>query len=796
MAIRSRIPLAALMTTTILSLPVAARAADTAALPATATSDAPADRKNAGQANDTQSLTTADIVVTGSATAEHAPVTASLTTTQPQAVVNRNYIDHVLPATADFNMAVLLTPGVTMNGNGNGPGLAESKIQIRGFQDGEYNVTYDSVPFGDTNNPTHHSTSFFPSNTIETVVVDRGPGNASQLGQATYGGNLNIYSRAVTPDQYAQFDAVGGSFGTFVGRAEYQTGHVKSLNGAQFVVTGQYLRTDGALTYSPERSKNVFAKAVIPIGEHNILTVLGTYNRMTYYQSDTGYATCGNITGENCAATSSIGLYGKNFGLSGSADPSSRFAQDYWKYNRTDKKTDFEIVRLQSDLGDWIDGLTLDNRAYMYGYTNHTLSGQDATGGTANSVILTSGGKATVGVPGYTKLNKYRTYGYIGQINYDFSHGRLRVGGWYEHSDSSRNTIDIDLATGAPNYREGAIKYVSQGGLVPNGTPQPPANIRYQQDSGWDQFQLFGEFEYRPLEGLSITPGIKYVHFTRNIDATVNQTSRTPINAQATFTKALPFATVNYAIKHNWSAYFQFAKGMYVPDLSSFYSPTPTLLTSLKSLQPQTSTNYQLGTVLHGQHVTFDADVYKIDVNNKIAANPNGDGTLLNIGTVHYKGIEGQISYFVGHGLTLFTNGSLAEARSGSTGRQIAKAPYDTAALGLFYQHGRLFASFSQKFTGPQYAAEYNGLPDGRLYRIGAYSIGNLAVNYTVGRYRFGINVDNIFNDRSVNTITTSSSGAPTTKVNGKSVQSGYGAYDSLIFNSPRSIMGSVRVSL
>ena len=74
-------------------------------------------------------------------------------------------------------------------GGNNGIGLSESKAQIRGFQDGEYNVTYDGVPFGDTNDPTHHSTTFFPSNTIETLIVDRGPGNASQLGQATFGGN-------------------------------------------------------------------------------------------------------------------------------------------------------------------------------------------------------------------------------------------------------------------------------------------------------------------------------------------------------------------------------------------------------------------------------------------------------------------------------------------------------------------------------------------------------------------------------------------------------------------------------
>lgn len=742
------------------------------AMPATA-----ADPQSSGQANDQQSLTTADIVVTGSTIAQHAPATASLATTQPQAIVNRNFIDNVLPVSADFNAIALLTPGVTMSGSGNGPGLSESKIQIRGFQDGEYNVTYDSIPFGDTNNPTHHSTSFFPTNTIETLVVDRGPGNASQLGQATYGGNVNIYSRAVTPDAHYQADAVYGSFNTFIARGEVQSGKVDALNGARFVVSGQFLRTDGALTNEPEQSKNIFAKGVIPIGDHNTLTVLATYNRMTYYQSDTGLATCGNITGENCAPTSGIGMYGKNFGLTDSADPASKFAQDYYKFNRTDKKTDFEIVRLQSDL---VPGLTFDNRLYMYGYTNHTMSGQDATGATANTVTLTPAGTATVGVPGYTKLNQYRTWGAISQLNYDFSKGRVRFGGWYESSDSRRNTIDFDMSTGARNY----IEKVSGAS---------DRSIRYEQGSGWHQFQVFGEVEFRPINGLSLTPGVKYVNFTRTIDASVNQTSRTPITAEATFTKALPFATANYAIKSNWSVYAQYAQGMYVPDLSSFYSPSPTLLTSLKTLKPQTSTNYQAGSVYHGGVFTVDADMYLIDVTNKISANPNGDGTLLNVGHVRYKGVEGEANVFIGRGLTVFANGSIARADNKTTGAQSAKVPDHTAALGAFYQKDGIFASFTQKFTGAQYAAEYNGVPDARLYRIGAYSIGNIALSYTISRYRFGINLDNVFDNRSINQITTNSKGAPTMTVNG--IQSGYGLYDSILFNSPRSIMGNVRVT-
>ena len=754
--------------------------------------------RSAGQANDANSLTTADIIVTGTTEISRAPSLASLTTTQPQAAVSRDYIQNAAPVTADFSELAVLTPGVTLSGGNNGFGLGESKLSIRGFQDGEYNVTYDSIPFGDTNNPTHHSTAFFPSNTIETLVVDRGPGNASQLGQATYGGNFNIYSRAATDQFGLRGDFTAGSFDTYVGRAEIQTGAIDKLGGAKFVVTGEALDSKGALTFSPVHSKNIYAKGVIPIGAHNTLTVMATYNANVYYQSDTGSGTCGiastgpntdtgDITGNHCTS-GALAIYGRYFSMTNDNSVGNQYAQDYYKYNKTSKQTDFEYVRLQSEVA---PGLTLDNRVYMYGYTNHTLSGQDATGQTPNTVVLTPGGKAEPGIPGYDKLNKYRTIGYIGEADYNFSKGRLRVGGWYENSTSDRHLIDYNMLTMQPNYIEKNLSGVAV---------QPPANIQYVQGSGWDQFQLFAELEYRPIEGLSITPGVKYVHFTRSIDASVNQKSRTAINDQATWTSTLPFLTANYSITSNWTAYFQFAKGMYVPDLSSFYSASPNLADSLGQLKPQTSTNYQLGTVYHGSKFAVDADIYKIDVNNKIAS-PTVAGSdsslLVNIGTVKYKGVEGQFMVFPIKGLTLFANASYNEATNGTTGKQIAKTPFTTEALGIFYHEGPIYASFTQKFTGPQYASEADTNAPFRLYRIAPYSIGDLSLGYDFGHFRLSLNVNNIFDNQQVNQVKNSSKNAPTTTgLNGKAVQSGYGPFDQLLFNPPRSVLGTISVKL
>jgi len=790
-------------------------AAKDASTPATDDQSTSANQK--GQANDKQSLTSSDIIVTGSRTAESAPITASLTTTQPQSAVSRDYIDNAT-ATSDFNELIALTPGVSISGAGNGYGFGETKATIRGFQDGEYNVTYDSIPFADTNNPTHHSTSFFPSNTIETVVVDRGPGNASQLGQASFGGNINMYSRGVKDEMGGQVEAILGNWNTFVARAELQSGAIDSLGGTRIVVTGQYLRSDGALTYSPVGSKNLYAKAVVPIGSANTLTVMSTWNRNHYYQSDVlKGATCGSATkgitgfanaavgpdgsaltqlsGENCAGSSNVGVYGRNYGLGN--DPTQ---MDYWKYNRTDKTTDFSYLRLQSDLG---SGFSMDNRAYMYGYTNNTWSGNTGnvvTGfsgaGTPASPYKAVAGPAT-DILGYSKMNKYRVLGYIGQLNYDFSMGKIRLGGWYEQAATDRHLIDFDLTTGTPSYNE---KFNNGNGTSAQNVLPPisQANLSYVQHSTWNQYQLFGEFEFRPIASLSITPGVKYVHFTRGIDALVNQKSRLPLDTSATWTKTLPFLTVNWQAMSNWSFYGQYAQGMYVPDLSSFYSASGQLSTALGSLKPQTSTNYQVGTVWHGNKISLDADAYIINVNNKIGTCTavGCDTTLLvNIGQVRYKGVEGQVSYMPVTGLTLFANGSYNYARNVSTGAQVAKAPFTTAAAGFIYRNGGFRLSFNQKYTGPQYATEFNGNPNLRLYRIKPYSIGDFAISQEIGKnLRLGVTVNNVFNSRAVTAISNSASGAPTVTINGTSYQNGYGQLDQFNYLPPRSFQVSARL--
>ena len=666
-----------------------------------------------------------NILVTGTRANRIAPVTASLETIEPQAIVSRSFIEDSLPATADYNQLAMITPSFSMTGGDGGMGISESKGQLRGFQDGEYNITYDGVPFGDTNDPTHHSNTFFPSNTVETVVVDRGPGNASNLGQATFGGSVNLFSRATRDEMGGDIRASYGTNNTWLVRPMLQTGAIKALGGTEMLLGGQYVHTDGVRSYAPYHQLNLFGKAVIPIGPDVKLTLLSTYNKNHFNQPDNDGPTLAQVA-----------AHGKHYLLNN--DPTS---SQYQGYNYTNKTTDFELVKLEADMA---PGFRFENRAYTYFYNNSTFTAADTT--VDSGTVYTASGigatkrTAAAGLPGYAKLNSYRTYGdimkFVGQVT---PWAKLTVGGWIEWNVTHRKRYEYDDAAGG----YGNWDYNQK---VKVGSTTTYTYINYDQDSHGNQEQLFAELELQPVNGLKITPGYKYIEFTRSVDALANQKTHTPAQFTSTWHKSLPFVTANYRVTDGLSVYAQYAEGFLAPPLGALQVQDA----SLNTVQPQTSKNYQAGFVFHGSHLSLDADYYYIDFKNKFQ-NETIDGNIVyyNLGGAVYKGVEGQITYAFDNGLALFVNGSLNSAKDNDTHLTIGQAPRSTAAAGLLYKHGPVKFSLIDKYTGPQWADDAQTA----AYRIGAYHNTILSIGYDFGMFAVEGTVTDLFNTEKVTNI-------------------------------------------
>jgi iron complex outermembrane receptor protein len=142
-----------------------------------------------------------------SAASEMAPSQSSLEARSAQSRISGDFVQNFTSPVADYTEVLNMAPG-TFGINPNGVGLGDSKTFFRGFADGQYTMTYDGIPFEDTNSPTHHSWAFIPGQWIGGATFDRSPGSAATIGPTNFGGSINLLSRPVqaSPDIRAGFN--------------------------------------------------------------------------------------------------------------------------------------------------------------------------------------------------------------------------------------------------------------------------------------------------------------------------------------------------------------------------------------------------------------------------------------------------------------------------------------------------------------------------------------------------------------------------------------------------------------
>lgn len=708
------------------------------------------------------------VVVTGTAfNPEVAPAKASLDATQPQTIINKSYIEDSVAQTGSYTSILAIAPSMTGT-DLNGPGLSDGGVKntLRGLSDGNFGINYDGIPFGDTNGPTHHSQSYFPASTIGSILVDRGPGNAGNIGPSTYGGTISLFSEELTPERHLRLEATGGTFNTSVFNVNVQSGdfNVAGITN-RALVNFQDTNTGGYLSLQSSAAQNYLIKTQTDLAPGWTLTAFANFGGLFQQLEDNSGATAAQLV-----------AFGKDFAL----QKTNPALGTYAPYNHVHKKTDMDYLRLQGDLG---NGIKIDNQVYTYAYVNKTLSTTSvmqtaadiAAGITEGNGSIVNGVKFPNDIPGYTKQNAYRNWGDVFRISDDFDFGgitgQVRAGVWWESSRSQRARSDFDATqcfastVGCDPWHQSfyADSRLSTGQKTPTSSLLPAyySNstnyYEYEEHSGWDQYQPFIELELHPLPDLSITPGFKYVWWNHFVNAPLEQKTKpvVAVNQEFTTTRDLPFVTINYKIQPSWSVYAQYAQGIYVPDISAFEQSVP----SLTFPKAQTTTNYQFGTVYYADNFTVDGDIYYIGVDNNISFQlcsaapifgPVGETCALNTGTATYKGIEGEGTYaFDGflQGLAVFVNGSLNSSKSG--GKWLKQAPMWTSASGVTYKWGMWKMSLIDKLVGQQYSDN----ADTSFYKLGAYNVMDFKGGFEWENFEVDLGVYNVLNSRSLASV-------------------------------------------
>ncbi|HEV7817382.1 MAG TPA: TonB-dependent receptor [Janthinobacterium sp.] len=685
-------------------------AADAATPPATADATNPATAGTTASADAAPAVQTVVVGATRIA-AGSAPSQGSLTAHTPQSEVSNEFIRQFISPASDFSQAIQMTPGM-FSYSPNGVGMGDTASTFRGLSNGNYNMTFDGIPFQDTNGVSQHSWVFFPSPYLGGAVVDRSPGTASTIGPATFNGSVNLLSRPLEQNERDTAKASFGSWNTQIYDYEHETGQFGENNNQNLLFTVQDMKSDGYQTFNAQKRGDASFKYENKLTDNTVLTVFAQYLNLK-----------NNTPSIKGPTRAQVAQFGPDYLMSG--DPTQA---NYYGYNFYNITTDFEYIDLASNLG---NGWKLDDKVYTYKYWNK----QNYNG----TKMPTSLANTATNDTAVDKLNSYRTDGNLLRVSKESSLGTFRTGLWTDYANSFRYQIPSNPLT----WQDSAVPNFSE---------------TYQTTT----LQPFAEFEFKVTPDLTITPGVKYAfyhqhfnHLADNGGAVGSLGGAANIVNSVSYNEVLPSLDVHYMLQPNWSVYAQYGTGDLIPPTTVFDVKNAYVATQPKA---QHSKTYQTGTVWKSDRYTFDVDIYHTKLDSAYSSSLDAFGNTIYYlnGSQITQGVEAESTVELGSGLSLYVNGTYGSAKY-DTGMWVAGAPKDTETLGLNYKRAAWDIGWFTKRVGQTYSD--NGAVH-QAFTINPVTVSNLFANYSFRTphsftklVRLQLGVNNLFNSQSITSV-------------------------------------------
>lgn len=644
------------------------------------------------------------------------PVKALLDAASARTEITSGYIRNFTTSVTDFSDITQAAPG-TVSWSTNGIGNGQAKTFFRGFSDGNYTMTWDGVPFQDSNDPTHHSWAYVPAPAISYVDFDRSPGTASDVGPANFGGSIHMFSPQLSDNMLIKGSESYGSFNTNEYLGEFNSGLF--ANKAHFWLEGHHMTSDGYQTDNFQVRTAATAKFTYKFSDKTYLSLVGTSVLVD------------SNTPDSDSTRAEIAARGDNFLLeSNQFNADGSYNALYYRYYTYHVPTNFEVVTFTKDLA---HGWKLETKPYTYSYSNHQHLQKDQSSETA-TISATSA---------VNKLNQYNRGGEITTLSAASKYGVFRAGAWYEYTTTNRYQIKSDPRT-----------WVDAPGIK---------NIRFHENFITNSVQPFAEYQLVSIPRWTITAGVKDAYYNMSLKQFADgkvignltckptdtpQTCTASVTHDAGYNSWLPSFEANYRIKSNWSAYGQYGRGSVIPPSSVFDVTGAQVAVTPKPIVADT---WQGGSVVKLNNVSFDADVYYIHYQSSYSSFTPTSGE--NKGFTYYYqnpasntvGFEAEGNIFLTHGLSLFLNGTVGQAKYESAGAKaatattpavaaspsawVANAPRDTESEGLTYHDKRLDLGIFNKRIGSRWD------DDGPYHQAVPYdpfSMTNLFFNYTL----------------------------------------------------------------
>lgn len=683
-----------------------------------------------------------------------APVKALLDMASPRSEITSQYIREYTSPVTDFADITQAAPG-TVSYATNGVGNGQSKTWFRGFADGAFTMTWDGVPFQDSNDPTHHSWAYVPAPAISYVDFDRSPGTASDIGPTNFAGSIHMFSPKMSDTMNFQVAESYGSWNTNQILGMFNSGLL--LGKAHVWFEGHHNTSDGYQTFNDQQRTAGTLKFNWKFSDKANLTLVGTS------------VIVDSNTPDSDPTRGQIRDHGLNYIMDGnqyitSGSHAGALNSMYYKNFTYHVPTNFEVITFTKELGrNW----KFETKPYTYSYSNHQhlqkKQDQDLLAPTPvyESVNATSA---------VDKLNQYNRGGEITTVSAASRFGVFRAGAWYEYTTTHRYQVKSNPST-----------WVDSPNL---------ADLKFHEYFVTNSIQPYVEYQLVALPKWTITAGVKSATYTMNLNqladgSTVGNLGCTSttiagcagISARHTafYNNVLPSFEANYRIRNNWSVYGQYGRGSEIPPSSVFDVTGAQVGTTPK---PTVATTYQGGSVIQINQLSLDADVYHIHFDNAYSsflAPSNATGSLIPGDSYYYAtppsntfGFEAEGNVLVTRGLSFNFNGTAGQAKYEAAAAQtlgtgtvlpatpsawVAGTPNYTVGLGTTYQDRSWDFGFLNKQIGPRYI---DNSTVHEASQLNSFWMNNLFANYTVRRgslfdqSKIKLSINNLFDNHDV----------------------------------------------
>lgn len=682
-----------------------------------------------------------------------APVKALLDMASPRSEISSQYIRQFTSPTTDFSDITQAAPG-TVSYATNGIGNGQAKTWFRGFADGAYTMTWDGVPFEDSNDPTHHSWAYVPAPAISYVDFDRSPGTASDVGPTNFAGSVHMFSPRMGSAMTYKISESYGSFNTNQILGEFNSGLFGGKNPkANLWFEGHHNTSDGYQTFNDQQRTAGTLKFNYKFSDSTFLTAVTT---LVLVDSNTP---------DSDPTRQQIADHGLNYIMDGNRlNPDGTYNSMYYRNFTYHVPTNFEVITFGTEFG---RGWKIETKPYSYSYSNHQhlqkAQNQDLLAPTPIEVAVSYNSAVD-------KLNQYNRGGEITTLSQASRYGVFRVGAWYEYTTTHRYQIKSDPRT-----------WVDSTLLK---------DQKFHEYFKTNSAQPYVEYQLVAIPKWIITAGVKSALFTMDLNQLADGSTVGSLGCTSTtiagcagvstqhsayYNNILPSVEANFRAADNWSVYAQYGRGSQIPPSSVFDVTGAQVATTPK---PTVASTYQAGTVLKLNHLSMDFDAYRIHYDNaytsyKAAANAvapliPGDSYFYATPPSNTMGLEAEGNVVVARGLSLFLNGTVGQAMyqaanattlpngtvvPASASMWVANAAKDTETGGITYQDRNMDFGFFNKRVGPRFVD--NGSVH-QATKLDPFWMNNVFLNYTLRKNslfdgsKVKLSVNNLFDYHNV----------------------------------------------